>query len=337
VEAAQEQLAGAQQAEQQAQQRAQSLAKQAGGTPGPASQQGVEAAQGALKQAEAAVRTATINLEEAQAGQAAAADATESKGQFATRSLSAARAQLNADQAKLTALQTGSSATEVARQQTRVDVLRNQATAAAAAAQPVVVIKAPFDGTVADVGVSPGQALASGAQVGAQPIDAQTSRFPAIRVVAAGASSILADASESDVAQLSRGQTIDLSFPGLPGQTTTGTIAEIGGTAAVKDNQVTYPVRIEMQIPPPTLKFGMTAQASFAVAEAKNVLVAPRRAIRNISGQTMVDKVDNGGQVLGVPVQIGRTFGSNLELLNGVQEGDVVAVYEGTTAGARLP
>jgi multidrug efflux pump subunit AcrA (membrane-fusion protein) len=237
----------------------------------------------------------------------------------------------------LATLQSGNSPTEIAREQTRVDLLRNQANAAAAAALPIVVITAPFDGTVADVGVSAGQALTPGGQVGAQPVDAQSSRTPAIRVVAAGASSILADASESDVAQLSRGQTIDLTFPGLPGQAASGTIAEIGGTATVKDNQVSYPVRIEMQGPPPALKFGMTAQASFAVAEAKNVLVAPRRSIRTISGQTMVDKVDNGGQVQGVPVQVGRTFGSNLELLNGVQEGDVIAVYDGTTAGVKQP
>jgi HlyD family secretion protein len=240
--------------------------------------------------------------------------------------LGAARAQLSADQAKLAALQGRSSETEIARLQTRVGLLRDQANAAATAAQPVVILKAPFNGTVADVGVSPGQVVAPGGQAGPQPVDAQATRGSSIRVVATGANSILADASESDVAQLTRGKTMDLSFPGLPGQTTTGTIAEVGGTAIVKDNQVTYPVRIEMSAPPPTLKFGMTAEASIAVAEARDVLVAPRRAVRTVGGQTMVDKLA-GGQVEGVAVQVGRTFGSNVELLNGLQEGDVVAVY----------
>jgi hypothetical protein len=70
-----------------------------------------------------------------------------------------------------------------------------------------------------------------------------------------------------------------------------------------------------------------------AIAEAKDVLVSPRRAIRTISGQTMVDKLSGGGQVQAVPVQIGRTFGLNVELVSGLQEGDVVAVYEaGITA-----
>jgi hypothetical protein len=78
----------------------------------------------------------------------------------------------------------------------------------------------------------------------------------------------------------------------------------------------------------------MSAQAGIAVSEAKDVLVAPRRAVRTIGGQTTVDKVDSGGQVQGVPVQVGRTFGSTVELLGGLQEGDVVAVYEGGTTAA---
>jgi hypothetical protein len=41
-----------------------------------------------------------------------------------------------------------------------------------------------------------------------------------------------------------------------------------------------------------------------------------------------VDKLGSSGQVVGVPVQVGRTFGANVELLNGLQEGDVIAVYE---------
>jgi HlyD family secretion protein len=333
LEAAKEQLATVQLAEQRAQQKAQNLAKQASSNPARASLQSIESAQSALKQAQANERAAMINLEDAQAAQATAADATQPKVRFAEHALEAARAQLSVDQAKLAALQAGNSATDIARQQTRVGLLRDQANAAAAAAQPVVVLRAPFNGTVTDVGFSPGQVVASGGQTGAAAADGQASRLPAIRLVATGANSILADVSESDVGQLSRGQSMDLSFPGLPAQPTSGTIAEIGGTASVKDNQVTYPVRIEMAVPPPTLRFGMTAQASMAIAEAKDVLVSPRRAIRTISGQTTVDKLSSGGQVQAVPVQIGRTFGSNVELVSGLQEGDVVAVYEaGITA-----
>ena len=39
----------------------------------------------------------------------------------------------------------------------------------------------------------------------------------------------------------------------------------------------------------------------------------------------------------GHKIVVGRTFGSQVELLDGLHEGDVVAVYEGLTAGARRP
>jgi HlyD family secretion protein len=197
-----------------------------------------------------------------------------------------------------------------------------------------VTLKAPFDANVAEISVSPGQALAPGGQAA----DGQSTdgRIPAIRLVAAGVTSITADATEADVGQLKRGESMDLSFPGLPGQALSGTIVEVASTAVVKDNQVTYPVRIDVQRAPPNLKFGMTAQASLSLAEARNVLTAPRRAIRSVSGQTVVDRVDADGQVQSAPVKVGRTYGANVEILEGVQEGDVVAVYEGVVTTSNI-
>ena len=335
VDAAKEQLANAQLAEQQAQQKAQALAKRpAPTTPPRPSRQTVAAAQAAVQQAQANVRAAQLNLEDAQGAQAAAADASEPAPQFAQHALAAAQAQLNADQAKLATLQGTNSASEIERQQTRVNLLRDQATAAAAAAQPVVSLSAPFDATVAEVTITAGQSLINGASADATSSDTRT---PAIRLAATGTSAIMADASESEVAQLNAGQTVDLSFAGLPGETAKGRIAEVGAIATVKNNQSTYPIRIEMASPPQAVKFGMSAQASLPVMEAKDILAAPRGAIHTVSGQTMVDKVDGNNQVQSVPVQVGRTVGNNVELVAGVQEGDILAVYDGVTAAPKLP
>src|SRR5206468_4242881 len=105
------------------------------------------------------VETATIKVEEAEAAQAAAGDASATGAQFADKALDAARSQLSADQTRLTVLQAGTSTIEITRQQTRVSLLRDQAIAAATAAQPTVVLLAPFDGMVTRVGVSAGQTI----------------------------------------------------------------------------------------------------------------------------------------------------------------------------------
>lgn len=130
------------------------------------------------------------------------------------------------------------------------------------------------------------------------------------------------------MAQLDRGQQLDIRFSGLPGSTT-GKIVDIASTGTVnKDNQVSYPIRIDLANPPPSLKLGMTAEASFSVPQATDVLAAPRRAVRTVGGQTLLDKVAADGHVQAVPVRVGRSSGANVELLSGVQEGDVVAIYD---------
>jgi multidrug efflux pump subunit AcrA (membrane-fusion protein) len=331
-------LAAAQTTEQAAKQKSDALAQQTSVPTRSAGQQSVASAQAALKVAQSGLHTAQLGLDAAQAAQAAAATTTTTPGQFDTHSLTAAQLQLKSDQAKLATLQAGAPAAEVTREETRVSILRDQANAAALAAQPTVTLTAPFDGSIGNVSLTVGQTLTGSAQ----PADANGQPAAAIQLIATGANSILANASESEVAQLNKGTTVNVSFPGLPGQTVSGTISDIGATASLSNNQVTYPVHIDLPKTPDGVKFGMTAQASTATDVARDVLVAPSRAIRTVSGQTVMSKIGSDGQVQDTPVQVGRTVGTNVEVLGGVAEGDVVAIFDGTTsrnitAGPALP
>jgi multidrug efflux pump subunit AcrA (membrane-fusion protein) len=244
--------------------------------------------------------------------------------------MDAAQAQLKADQAKLTSLQAGTSSADINREQARVNLLHDQATAAAAAAQPVMTLKAPFDGSVTDVGISTGQTVAPGAAAsglttaGAALAGQNSQGEPvAIRLVASGITTIVADASESDVSQLSAGQPVNVAFPGLSGQAVGASISQIASTPTVKDGNVTYPVQIDLSSPPANLKMGMSAQVNLSNSDDAT-LIAPRAAVQTVAGQTSVTKVDPGGQLENVPVQLGRSAGGNVELLGGVQEGDKI-------------
>ncbi len=141
-------------------------------------------------------------------------------------------------------------------------------------------------------------------------------------MVAAGTTSIVADASESDVAQLSPGQSVDVSFPGLTGQPVSASINQIASTPTVKDGNVSYPVQIDLPSAPPNLKLGMTAQVSLKDSGAAT-LIAPRAAVQTVGGQSSVTKIDPNGQTESVQVQLGQSAGGNVQLLGGgVQEGD---------------
>lgn len=343
LEGAKEQLDAAVAAQQRAQAKNSDSARPATNADSSTTPTDPAIAQAAVKQAEHAVETAKLNLDEAQAAvdqSDATADASDSTPPFADHLLDAANSQLSADQARLTALQAGTSNVQITREQTRVDLLRDEAAAASTAAQPVVALTAPFDATVTQVGVTAGQTIVSGAAAGSasaslgdQPGD---SRVSAIGLVAAGPNSIIADASETDVGQLSQGQSVDLNFPGLPGQTASGTIVEIGATGVPKDNNggVSYPVRVALSAAPPLLKLGMTSQVTVNFGNAQDILVVPRDSVRTVNGATVVSKVDAQRQAQDVPVQVGRTLGSNVEVLAGLQEGDSVAVYQGTPTQA---
>jgi len=132
------------------------------------------------------------------------------------------------------------------------------------------------------------------------------------------------------VAQLSAGQPVDISFPGLAGRTLSAQIGQIASTPTVKDGNVAYPVQIDLPSTPPNLKMGMTAQVSVGSASpgADQPLVAPRTAVRSVSGQSTVTKVDQSGQWQDVPVQLGRTSGGRVELLGGLQEGDKIVLFD---------
>jgi macrolide-specific efflux system membrane fusion protein len=345
VQTAQDALALAQTSEQKAEMKVQQLAQQpAALTAGQSKQLTPAAAQAAIKQAQHAVDTANLNLQDAQAaadqaGQGSSASANGSLQVAPDQSaMDAAQAQLNADQAHLASLQSGASQSAVDSEQTRVNLLHDQAATAADAAQPVMNLTAPFDGTVTDVGVTPGQSIVAGAAadsnlatVGSSLAGQNTQGVPvAIRMVAAGTTSVVAEASESDVAQLSAGQSVDVTFPGLNGPPVSASINQIASTPTTdKNGNVTYPVQIDIASPPASLKLGMTAQVNLSGSDTPT-LVAPRAAVQTLSGQSTVTKLDPSGQTESVQVQVGRSAGGNVQLLGGVQEGDTLLLAPAT-------
>jgi multidrug efflux pump subunit AcrA (membrane-fusion protein) len=338
-DSAQDQLSQAQTGEQQAEQKAQALSQQSGAATasGQSGQLTPASAQTAIKQAQHGLDTATLNLQDAQAaadqastGTGAGADTNANVPPAPDQSaMDAAQAQLSADQAKLASLQAGTSSADINREQQRVNLLHDQATAASAAAQPIMQLKAPFDGTVTDVGISPGQTVAAGAATDGSLATASAALAGqnnqgepvAVRMVAAGTTSVVADVSESDVSQLSPGQSVDVNFPGLAGQTVSASISQIASTPTVKDGNTSYPIQIDLPSAPPNLKMGMTAQVNLS-SGGDTTLIAPRVAVQTVGGQSTVTKVDPNGQLENISVQIGRSAGGNVELLGGVQEGD---------------
>lgn len=279
-----------------------------------------QAPAGAAADPSAAVRAARRKLEmeltryrAMQARLEAAAVAQQAATRLADLRVEIAREALALAQAREQDVREGVGEGDLQREQARLALLRDEADAARRAASPVVTLAAPFDGTVASVEVSPGQQVEPRATV--------------VRLAGQGRLSVVASASEVDVTQLRLDRTVEVTFPGLPDRAAAARIVDISEIASVVGERVTYPVRLELASVPDGLKLGMSAEVNVHLREARDALYVPLGALRTASGRSVVTRIEPSGQVSEVPVQAGGTYGSNVEILSGLAEGDVVAVF----------
>jgi len=113
-------------------------------------------------------------------------------------------------------------------------------------------LKAPFDGTLAQINVDAGQVIGSGVIV-ASIADLSTWEIDTD------------DLSEVDVVNVQPGQAVSISVDALPGVKLNGTVIAVTPKSETKRGDVTYTVKIKIENPDPKLKWGMTAQVDILV------------------------------------------------------------------------
>jgi macrolide-specific efflux system membrane fusion protein len=244
----------------------------------------------------------------------------------------AARDELGAAQAKLTQTTRPVSQRELQQEEQRLTLLAKQAEMANKSAQMVNVLTAPFDGEITLVSARNG--------------DLVQARTMAVSVADPKGLSVMANASQYDVAKLRREMTAEITFPGL-GDTamSLGTIATVSGAAAAQgptlltgaptDEDVRFPVQVDLASFSTSLRVGMTASVSIPVNEVADALSVPNSAIhRNANGGASVTVISQDGQTREVPVQLGGVFGTDAQILSGVAEGDLVVVSTPTILNA---
>jgi multidrug resistance efflux pump len=124
-----------------------------------------------------------------------------------------------------------------------------QAQAAADLAQATVdelQLKAPFAGTIGNVYAREGEMLTSGQTVLA------LGDMSSLRVETT-------DLSEVDVARVSVGQPVHVTFDALKGRTLNGRVTRIAPMSSASQGGVNYTVLVELDQLDPALRWGMTA------------------------------------------------------------------------------
>ena len=143
----------------------------------------------------------------------------------------------------------------------------------AVAALANYTVRAPFTGTIASVLLQKFDTAGSGSKV-ATLITKQEYVDLAMN--------------ETDVTSVSVGQVVALTFDALPGQTFTGTVAEVDQIGTVTQNVTNYTVKVGFSSTDARIKPGMTAEATITTASKASALVIPVAALKSVvvGGQT---------------------------------------------------
>jgi len=320
-----------------------------------ASEAAVQTSQASLASAEAqatnavaALRSAQANLANANAGlvkaQASLVDARTTYTRTATLVQQGAQAQQNLDDAKATldadqaavdqaAAQVGASEAQVAQAQAQItaqqqqiaaarsQVHTNQAQAASQAAAlqnaqlglQYATIVAPFSGVVVSRSLDPGAYVTPGTST------------PIVTIADLDQLDVVVNVSESQLAMVHPGDTVQTTVDAYPGRTFTGVVSRIAG--GVDPQTRTVQVEIDLANPGHLLRPGMYATAAIS-AGTQRALVVPLSAVVTVGTQSYVWAVVDG-KTTARQVTTGRETGSVVEITAGLTPSDLV-VFRGS-------
>lgn len=133
---------------------------------------------------------------------------------------------------------------------------------------------------------------------------------------------------EIDVGKLDEGVPARLNIGALPDATVTGRLSRIAPQATEEEGARLFEVEIELDPSEAVLRAGYSATADLVLREKSGVLVIPERLVlfEQDGAETFVEVPGDGPEAepVKVAVETGLTDGLNIEIVEGLAEGDEV-------------
>jgi HlyD family secretion protein len=173
-------------------------------------------------------------------------------------------------------------------------------------------IVAPFDGVVLNIPFKQGeQYIPSGPTNSILFADLDTWK-------------VVVNVNELDIGLIKIGQKAIIEVDGLFGTTFEGKVNKINYGPTGTEGLVSYKVEIEFSKPEENVLYlGMTASVDFVTEEKENVITVPLVAIQSKGDKKLVN-VKKDGKIVETQIEIGLQGESEVEVLSGLNEGDVV-------------
>lgn len=187
-------------------------------------------------------------------------------------------------------------------------------------------ITAPFAGVIGSVNLVEGMVLESASS---------TTSINSQRVAVIKGDSlpvISVSLSEVDVPKVAVGQKVIVTLDSISDKTFTGKVATVDRVGTTTSNVTSYPAKIKLDSSSSEILPNMAATANIVLETKTDVLITPSSAISTQDGTNYVKTLKDGKEV-DVPVEIGISSDSEIEITSGVSEGDTVIT--GTTASSK--
>lgn len=297
----------------------------------------------ARQQSDEAVRQADASLAQAKSNLARQEQlfrdgyVSQSAVDQARRDAVVAESQLRAARAHLADVQTGATPEQIAESEALLRQSLAQADQARANQRQAderlseTRIAAPISGVVVKRSVDVGQTVIGGSGVGGTLVISLAQIDPLLATV---------NVDETDIGGIRLGMPVRLTADALPDVVVSGRVDQIAAQAQVIQNVTQFAVTVTLLTPPPVMRLGMTVNAEFVRARAANVLVVPQEAVK-VGNSASVTVVGPGGTLQTRAVQTGVSDGRQIEITNGLTEGEVVflgyARPQTTPPGGRAP
>jgi len=184
-------------------------------------------------------------------------------------------------------------------------------------------ITAPFDGTVGAIYVDEGDIIPP-------PTMAPT---VAIYFITPTSLELKAEVDEIDIPDVEVGQSAVIEVDAIADDLFEGTVTSVSPVPVIEAGLVLYEVTISLVIPADVgVMVGMSATADIMIDKSEDTLLVPERAVgRDDQGNSIV-WVSVDGQLEEREVVVGISNDFQIEILEGISEGDMVSVEKrGTT------
>ena len=190
---------------------------------------------------------------------------------------------------------------------------------------------APMDGVVNSINGVVGETAITGSGTtseapGSQaplPSSAASSAFMVIGNISG--LEVVIPFAESDASKLAVDQDTQVTFDAVPSLTISGHVVAVASAATVQSGVVNYYATVALNQTNPSLKQGMTTNATVTVSKAANAVVVPNLAITRLAGQAYVN-VYVGGKEVQTQIQTGVVGDQYTEITGGLSEGAQVVI-----------